>query len=396
MVDQRQKYVETRLSRVSNVAVIMLGVGAAALSVVVIAPVLGPMSIAIGDGQTAQVIVVMPMLGLAVGGLLGGWLVEHLRMRRAIIGSGLMFAIAGGVGALRPPVAVLLVDCFVLGFSAATMGLGTMMLLGERYADHARSRMLGYSSAFAGMLAASVVWISGLMADSIGWQYVFLEFTVAGFLVTICAFAVRRNAGEAAHEPVVPSKISVIVPAIPVFTANLLVTLIITTSYTHVPLLLAAEGEKSANLTGALMSIQGACGVLAALSYGVAQARFGKFVIATLGVILLIVGSALSAVFHSAVLFATGCAAYGAAMCLLSPYLADTLLRIAPVSARARSFGFFGAAGFLGGFINPFVMLPIREAVGLHGLYGVLAMSCAVVGTTYLVISARRSGMTLE
>jgi hypothetical protein len=78
------------------------------------------------------------------------------------------------------------------------------------------------------------------------------------------------------------------------------------------------------------------------------------------------------------------------------PCLIDLLLGLAAPGVRARALGFYATVFNVGGFLNPFVMRPIRDAVGLQGVYVVIAVSCAVVGGAYVLggaACARRAAL---
>jgi hypothetical protein len=72
------------------------------------------------------------------------------------------------------------------------------------------------------------------------------------------------------------------------------------------------------------------------------------------------------------------------------PFLIERLLGVAPERIRAQALGFFATAQFAGGYLNPFVVGPVREALGLHGMYIACGAATAVIGFAAVAVLAGR------
>jgi MFS family permease len=371
---------ESRWRRIANFTVILFGSGAGGLAFGVIAPVLKPMARQLGSEQLSQIIVAMPMLGLAVGSLVGAWVAERFGAKRTIGISGLALGLTGLVPLIAPLPFVLLLDCFIIGCAAAVMAIGSTLLLADRYSGDTRARVIGYSSAFGSIIAAAAAMISGVAADHFGWRAAFLQFTSAGVIIVIFTLAAVRDVRAGAREMVLPPAFSLLVPMFPFFAAGFLVYLVVLAIYTHIPLLVAAAGASSITVTSTVIIMQPVSGIGAGLVYGTLQARLGKSVVAGIALGLIVLGTALMAASHAPVLFGVACAAAGAGLGLVIPFLINMVLNTVEPSMRPRALGIFTAVGFLGGFASPFVMRPIREIVGLHGVFVVLAVATLVIG----------------
>jgi uncharacterized membrane protein len=73
---------------------------------------------------------------------------------------------------------------------------------------------------------------------------------------------------------------------------------------------------------------------------------------------------------------------------LLLPYLTEGIYLRTSLAVRGYALGIFGTLLCAGGFMTPFIMRPIRDAVGLHGLYGVLAAATAAIGAVFILRAA--------
>lgn len=375
-------------SRLAAFLTVLMGFGTAGLALAVIGPLLVPITAATGDEHLSQAIVVMPFLGLAITSLAAGWIAERLGVRGTLCAGALAFAAVGVIGFLEPPTPLLLVDCFLIGSSAALVRVGAGLFLGQSYDGAARARVIGYASAFAGLIAASIVAITGVIADRAGWNAAFLLFTAAGALVLAFTLVTVRGSNTASADrdgAKPPVKLSLLAPATPFFAAVFLIMLMGVSTGAHVPLMIRDEGISSATTTSTVLSMQALFAMLGSLAYGQLLPRLGRLPVATLGVALMVVAAGVLAAAHVPLMFGVGCAVFGLASGLLLPWLYDGLFTRAPLLVRAYAIGFYGTCSYIGAFVNPFVLRPIRDAVGLHGLYGVLAVAAAVIGGAFLL-----------
>ena len=150
------------------------------------------------------------------------------------------------------------------------------------------------------------------------------------------------------------------------------------------PFLLVAEGVTSAATQG---TVAAACAVVAALS----SASFGWLVrfVRPSGIFVLIasffgVGSLVMALSHDALTIGTGSALMGVAAGLVEATSATVILGRVSEHSRAPAIGLLLSAIFLGQFLNPWVVDPLRQAFGIHGAFiavGVAFLAMAVVLT---------------
>lgn len=374
--------------RIAGFLTILFGFGSVGLSLAVIGPLLVPITASTGDEHLSQALVVTPFLGLAITGLVAGWIADRLGVHGALCLGGVAFAVAGAVGFSGPAMPLMLAACFLVGASAAVMQVGAALLLGRNYEGEARARVIGYATAFGGLTASAAVGLSGVIADHSGWKAAFLQFVVGGALILIFTLAAVRKSDRTpadSAEAAAPIRISLLAPVAPFFVAMFLIMLVTNTTTTHVPLLLRDGGVRSNATISGVLAAQAVLSMLASLAFGWLQARIGRFAVAALAVALIAVGAIVTANAHAPVVFAVGCAGFGAAAGLLLPWLTEGLFAQAPVLVRGYALGIFSTAGFIGAFANPFVMRPIRDAVGLHGLYVVLAVATAIVGGAVLL-----------
>jgi MFS family permease len=366
---------------------ILMGIGSIALSTAAIGPLLVPIREATGDEHLAQLAVVLPFLGLAVTGLAAGWVVGRLGVRNTLLVGATAFIIAGVIGVSAGTSGTLVLSaCLLAGCAAGLMRVGAGVLLGQLYDGQARARVIGYVAAFAGMLATLTVWLAGVITDLAGWRFAFLLFSAAGVAILAIALAAPPTpvAAQVVGDGAKP-RVAQIMPAAPFFTVVFMVMMLGVSTGTHVPLLMQGQGVRAATTVSTVLATQALFGMLGALTFAWLKGRLGRLPVAALGVATVTLASMILAMAQSPLVFGVGCATMGAGTALILPYLTEGLYIRTPHVAHGYVLGIHGTLANLGAFVNPFVMRPIREAVGLENLYWVLAISTAVIATAYLL-----------
>ena len=61
----------------------------------------------------------------------------------------------------------------------------------------------------------------------------------------------------------------------------------------------------------------------------------------------------------------------------VGPYVGNLLLDRAEPAVRARAAGLLYSATFVGDFLNPLAMLPLRQAFGIHMAFVIVGAVCA-------------------
>lgn len=119
-----------------------------------ITPVLPGLAAFFGGGEQgsflAQSVMTMPGLGMMVGGPLLGLLIERLGERRVIIGSLVLFSLAGAAGLVLNNAAGLLGSRFLVGVAASSFTTASLTLMSWRFPLELRTRLIGYQSALGG------------------------------------------------------------------------------------------------------------------------------------------------------------------------------------------------------------------------------------------------------
>jgi MFS family permease len=361
---------------------------ASAISVSLIAPLLTPLAQTFGGKTAAQQIVVTPFFGFAVAGVTAGWIIDLFGAKPVIIISTLAFMLAGSSGLYATSAPVLLAGSFGVGFSSVVLSAAAFLILAEAYADHQRSRMLGFTIASGGLANSGATLLSGVTADAFGWRMSFLIFVAAGVACLLLALLGLRNTPPAERRSL-RFGLSGQLPLLPIYGCIAFALMVAVTSFTHIPLLLGALGNRSTALAGVLMSCQGAASMAMGLVYGPVIGRAGRIATPALALCFGVAGMLAAGIFPSAYTFAASCIGLGLMLGLLVPFLTEEVMRVAAPSVRSQALGLFQTAEFGGGYVNPFVLAPITAMLGLHGAYIALGISLAVLGLAGIFLYSR-------
>jgi MFS family permease len=389
---QEDAVAESRADRSGEpvlIAFLLLSVGALSIAFSVIAPLLGPIAAQFGGAAVAQQIVVAPLAGFAIGGLIAGSIVGIFGARTTLLASAVIYIVTGASGLYAQSAEVLLANAFILGAAAVILVTAAGVVLADRFHGDLRARIIGLQTASGSLLNAVAVFMSGVIAEAAGWRMSFLLFVGLGLvLLVLAAVAVRSvprppkeagGGGAAAY-----------LPLMPIFVASALYLVVNTNTVTHMSLLLAAEHVTSTTVAATIMAIQGLASMVGGFLYGPFATRIGRLTTLGLGVALCAGGLVLTGALPSVPAFAIGVIAMGVSVGFVMPFLIERLLGVAPERIRAQALGFFATAQFAGGYLNPFVVGPVREALGLHGMYIACGAATAVIGFAAVAVLAGR------
>lgn len=365
----------------------------------VIAPVLPAIArhfAASGGGALfAQWIMTAPAIGLMLGGPTGGALIDRVGPRPLIIGSFGLFALAGSAGLWLNDAFGLLVSRFLLGLAGSCIATAATWLIGERFDEVARRRVIGIQDSAAGIAAMSAVLLSGVAGASGGWRLPFAIYAVAAPLMLLALVSVPRVVATVAtrQEPSAwnPLRAHWRTYAIVLAMAGLMML-----PATQVPFLLEGAGVSDPIVRSRVIASSAALSIVSAALYGPVRHLLAERGTMALIILAYALGTTMLGRSHDAWSAAFGCMMLGAGTGLFSPHFASVLIARTPPPARGRAIGFMYGAIFLSEFLSPLAILPLRSLFGVHGGFLALGAALLVGFVTALLAkpSIRRTGST--
>jgi MFS family permease len=339
--------------------------------------------------HSAQLAAVFPFLGLTVGALASGAVIRLLGPRNAVLVAAAALGAGGCVGLLAAGQTVLLIGCVLVGFGAAMLTSGLSEVTALSFEGSARTRIIGYQTAMADLAAAVLGLASAFIAERLGWRTPFGFYLIFGAVMLALASCAIRNLRPA--PPAQKGDTRAVLRAWPIFLTAGLGFMLATTQGTQLPFLLAHNGIDTPGLRAIVMTITSALAVAASLFFGTTSARLGDATMMTLSAAT---GTAGFLIFgswtHGFLIACIAGGLLGVSLGLFVPLLYAAVMRAVPPEASGQAVGFLNAAIFVGSFVNPIVLGPLRTIAGLSGQMSVLAGLTLLLGMA--ILSLTKSG----
>lgn len=171
-------------------ATILLASVPVALAYAIVSPILAKMSDELAHDATDAYFVkmILGVIGMAmvVGAPIAGLLADKLGRRPLLVGSGLLFAVAGVAPFVLHSLPAILFTRFLVGIAGVAFATGGVTMVGDYFDDSDRPRWMGALLATSMVASLAAVPLAGLMGDS-GWRWPFLLYLL-GVPIAIVAW----------------------------------------------------------------------------------------------------------------------------------------------------------------------------------------------------------------
>ncbi len=314
----------------------------------------------------AQLVMTLPAVMMICSAPVTGLFVERHGRRISLIVAFLLFAIAGASALVLPDVWSLLATRLILGCAGGMILTICLSLAGDFDEGGPRERLLGFAVAGASVVAALVLVGGGSLVDHLGWRAPFALYLL-GFPAAALAWLSVRDARM--PTAALSGLFKPMVRLWPLFGTVVTLSVAMFMPSIQGAFLMQSEGVSSAATLGIIAA---SCSVIAAIS----SASFGWIVRWMRPPQLLIaiafvfgVGCLLMAFGHGFWAVTLGSAVMGVSAGLVEATSATLILSRVPVDMQSRALGLLLSAIFLGQFLNPWVVDPLRQALGIHGAF---------------------------
>lgn len=385
-----------RVRKAVALAVMLSGAILTALIFTALAPVVTEIakhySTTPGGSLIGMFIVTAPGLGVIVGGLTGGIVVDRFGRKRMLLVALAVFAVSGSsILYLDVPWALLLSRA-VLGWSGATAQAAVIGLISSVFAEPRRSRMIGYEAAIGTFAAILSVWSAGQLAEHWGWRAPAALYLFGLVLFVAAALAIPKSADTPRAAPVAGDAAS------PVFVAflkrmapfYLLIPFFYACNYLlsiQMGFLLSAIGVIGPVAKSHVMMVGVIAGVPGAASTGFIRQRFGEARLFALLCVLMGAGFSVLGLAHTSTMAMIGGGIAGLGSGMLMPTLMAIAMSRSADALRSRAAGLVYAMAYLGEFLNPLVFGAMGAALGIHGVYRSVGIALPIVAVSVFILS---------
>jgi len=368
--------------------------GMAQMAIVPALPELAARYAGSGDGTfIAQQVMTVAGPAMAVGGPLLGWLAGFTGKRNMLLISSVLYAVAGLAGAFAPDFWTLILSRILLGLVCGGLVAAGMALLADYYSGPRRDRLIGWVSVIGGGGTLISLFAAGKLVESFDWRAPFGLYLV-GLLMFLVAVPVvpRRPAGGAvAHGGEGGS----VLPAAGYLVMLVILSIVMNMIAVQGVFLLHDEGVTSPTFHSTVLIVNTVGTMAGAYAFTWLRPRLSYVTMQALTWALLGLGVMGFALSHGLVMISLFCFVTGLGTGLVTPSHQSAILGVVPPSANAKAMGFALGAIFVGLMINPFIIKPLRDAMGFQSAFAAVG-AAALVGCVAALLWRLRTGRRIS
>jgi len=363
--------------------------GMAQMAIVPALPQLGTHFADGGDGTfIAQQVMTVAGPAIAVGGPLLGWLSGFIGKRNVLLITSLVYAIAGIAGAYAPDFWTLIFSRILLGLACGGMTAAGMGLLADYYSGPRRDRLIGWVSVIGGGGTLISLLAAGALVENIGWRASFGLYLVGLLMFLVAMPAVPRipAGGAVAH-----GGGGSVLPAAGYLVMLVILSIVLNMIAVQGVFLLHEEGYTSPTVQAIVLDVMTVGTMIGAYAFGHLRPRLSYASMLALTWALLGLGMMGFALAQGIVAISLFAFIAGLGAGLVTPSHQSAVLGVVQPSANAKAMGFALGAIFVGLMINPFIVKPLREAMGFQSAFAAIG-AAALVGCAAALLWRIRGG----
>ncbi|MGF1514517.1 MAG: MFS transporter [Elainellaceae cyanobacterium] len=365
-------------------ATLLLASTLTVMSGATIAPSLPAMQAYFSEVQNAEfwvrLVLTMPALLIVIGSPVAGQLVDTVGRKPLLIGSAVLYGLAGGSGFVLDSLFAILVGRALLGLAVAGVMVSATTLIADYYSGEERASFMGLQAAFMGFGGVLFLSVGGFIAD-LDWRLPFLIYLFSWLLLptmVVSLFEPQRQKTDPDQSGAPDAQLPVKLLGF-VYGAALLMQVIFYLIPVQLPFYLQQLSDASASESGIAIALSTLMSAIASMNYGRIKRRFNFISILAIAFGLMglgYIGIGLASSFWLVLLVLLPT---GLGLGLLMPNLNVWVTTEAPDALRGRALGGLTTFFFLGQFLSPIVSQPISASVGLAPTYGLAGVGLAVV-----------------
>ena len=334
-----------------------------------------------------KMVVALPALFIALCGPLAGIIVDRWGRKPLLLGSVVLYGIAGLSGFFLEALPALLAGRAALGAAVAGTMTATTTLVADYFDQDARHRFMGHQGAWINFGGVAFLMAGGALAG-LSWRHPFLLYLLAFVILVPLARFVQEPA-----RPARPDRTAATEGRLPLGTTtaiyglNFLSMALFFLLPLFLPFFLQSLGITRPLAASAALSCNTLVSAVVALAFPRIRANWdhrqiavGTLAVLGLGFIGIGGASSYGLILLNLVLV-------GLAMGLMIPNLATWLMAVAPPHLRGRAIGGLTTSMYLGQFASPLLAQPLVAHAGLAttylvaaGVFGLTALAAALVG----------------
>lgn len=342
-----------------------------------------------------RLVVTLPALFIVIGAPIAGFIVDRYGRKPLLVGSVVVYGIAGTSGYLAESLPFILAGRAVLGLAVAGVMTCVITLVADYFMGVERARFMGLQAAFSGLGATIFMPMGGLLAD-VNWRMPFLVYGLAFMvfpLIVLVLFEPERVPSSKPRQPRAETPLDQRAPFL--LMGFIYFTLLITQVCFYLvpvqlPFYLVDLLNATSTQTGFAIAGLSTCYALGSIIYGrLNPIRFRHVPVMVAAFAVMSVGFLLIQLAQGWAMLAVALSLAGLSLGFIVPNLNLWLAESVPDAIRGRAYGGFTTALFLGQFLAPIFAQPFSNLNGHDYTYGAAALLllvmtlCLAVGLRY-------------
>ncbi|WP_035530761.1 MFS transporter [Paraburkholderia sacchari] len=319
----------------------------------------------------AQLVMTVPAVALILCAPLAGIVAEIVGRRLVMMVGLLSFVLAGTAVLFLDSPTALIVSRLLLGAAGGAIQTCCLSLVGDYPTGGHRERLLGFMVAASSATAMVALMAGGHLVDRAGWRTPFALYAFGVPFLLMAPFCIK------AHKHIATSEHNIFSPfrtMWPIYLLASALTIGMFMPSIQGPFLLQEQGVGSAEVQGTVTAACALVAALAAASFGFIGRFLGSRGVLMLTTVCFGVGALGMSLAHGAFLIGCASAVMGIGAGLVEATCATMIMSRAPLSMRSRATGLLLSAIFLGQFLNPWVVGPIRVLCGIDKAFMVVGI----------------------
>lgn len=331
---------------------------------------------------SAQFVVTLAPVGMAVSGLMAGMIVSNRNLRTTMFLALGVCTLAGLMQLVVHNYFLLLVSRFVLGFSAVVADVSMTSILAAQFSGAARSKLIGFRQAISSIGTVATMLLGGWLAQHYGWRAPGIMFLLPGIMLLL-AFIAFDQPIRLEQLPSSRERFSVW-QLWPLLLLSLVMSIGHTMPSFQMPFLLKENGITSAVLVSRVPALSSTISILSAFAFGFVYARLGPWTLVVAATLMGagFIGAGL-APSYEIILLCVVIEGVGAGWTI--PFFLNRILDRTDPAKRSSAIGLVQSSLFLGHFLNPLITAPVRLTLGIHATF-------MVVGSALIFIAVLIGG----
>lgn len=257
---------------------------------------------------------------------------------------------------------VLLAARLVLGITAATVVSASIATISARYEEPMRMRMIGFQGGLGAAVGLVTLWSAGQLAAAGTWRSPFSLYLPGFVLFGLALFGFRDSddplRGRSEHH----SSLGKLLSQWRLYAVTIVLFGATFTTALQLSFKLGEHGIADPRAQSYVILPSVLLNAVASAANGFVVTWIGDYITFVLLIALMAVGAGLIGIGQTAVTVAIGASLMGIGGGLLGPNLIGKLVVRTDESHRAEAVGLLYSCIFIGQFLNPFFMQPLREA----------------------------------